>query len=343
MAVAAHQLARLVDAVNRTEPAAIGLNVLMPEADALVARTIAVRSRPCRIRSVAAALRSLPSNDAVLARRSPSAPAVLAFAGPADAVVDALARSARHGPGHPAAGDDAAEMAVVRHAGRADQHRRARTPGQRLRPDLGRAHARHRPPHPARRHRRARSRRRWRSRCSASRYDAPVVRLTAAGGSVRPERRPDDLRHDRERDGAVRVYYSQRIARIASSRRSTCSTGRVDPERCASKLVLIGATGVRPSRDSGHAARRADVGQRDPRAAAREPVRRHAAAPAALGAGAPRRLFLVLRRAAGLGDAPAASAQRRIARARARRALGAGRASASTVPQRLLLDAATPA
>ena len=77
------QLARLVNTLKRADAAAIGLNVLMPEADALSPERL-LADATLQDRSVVAALRSLLSNDAVLAAALASAPTVLAFVATAD-------------------------------------------------------------------------------------------------------------------------------------------------------------------------------------------------------------------------------------------------------------------
>jgi adenylate cyclase len=83
-------LARLVDAVNRARPAVIGVNILMPESDALsverlLARTGSLDGAEAGAgtldAALARALRSRPSNDAELARALAGAPSVLVVAG----------------------------------------------------------------------------------------------------------------------------------------------------------------------------------------------------------------------------------------------------------------------
>lgn len=76
-------LADLVDAVARGRPAAIGLNILMPEDDALSAERLLARTGmldPALSRALAAR----PSNDAELARALAAAPSVLVVAGMPD-------------------------------------------------------------------------------------------------------------------------------------------------------------------------------------------------------------------------------------------------------------------
>jgi serine phosphatase RsbU (regulator of sigma subunit) len=76
-------LARLLDIVVEAGPAAIGLNVLMPEADALSPERL-LAAGLVDDAAVAAALRALPSNDARLATSLARAPVVLAVAGSAE-------------------------------------------------------------------------------------------------------------------------------------------------------------------------------------------------------------------------------------------------------------------
>ena len=74
------QLARLVRTLKRAEPAAIGLNILMPEADALSPERLLAQA-VVEDRTIAAALHALPSNDAELAAALATAPVVLVVAG----------------------------------------------------------------------------------------------------------------------------------------------------------------------------------------------------------------------------------------------------------------------
>ncbi|HEY1458592.1 MAG TPA: CHASE2 domain-containing protein [Casimicrobiaceae bacterium] len=77
------QLAELVDAIARQHPAAIGIDILMPEPDPLSAERLVERARkddPV----LAARLEAQPSNDHELARSVAAAPTVLAIAGTPD-------------------------------------------------------------------------------------------------------------------------------------------------------------------------------------------------------------------------------------------------------------------
>ncbi len=78
------ELARLLDTINLAEPAAIGLDILMPEADALSPDQLPARAR-IKNAAVIAALQALPSNDTELARAIAAAPTVMAIAGAREA------------------------------------------------------------------------------------------------------------------------------------------------------------------------------------------------------------------------------------------------------------------
>ncbi|MGL6109471.1 MAG: CHASE2 domain-containing protein [Rubrivivax sp.] len=77
-------LARLVRIIHRAEPAAIGINILMPEADALSPERLLAQAQ-VEDTTLAAALRALPTHDAQLARAMAVAPAVLVVAGTTEA------------------------------------------------------------------------------------------------------------------------------------------------------------------------------------------------------------------------------------------------------------------
>jgi len=73
-------LAQLVDVINAQQPAAIGIDILMPEADGLSPERLLARVRR-QDPDFARRLGDLPGNDAELARALAEAPAVLAAAG----------------------------------------------------------------------------------------------------------------------------------------------------------------------------------------------------------------------------------------------------------------------
>ncbi|HRH89105.1 MAG TPA: CHASE2 domain-containing protein [Rubrivivax sp.] len=99
-------LARLVRTIQRAGPAAIGLNILMPEADALSPERLLAQSQ-VEDRALAEALRTLPTHDAQLARALALAPSVLVVAGTAEPTAHALraAPVTVHGDGTPALPD----------------------------------------------------------------------------------------------------------------------------------------------------------------------------------------------------------------------------------------------
>ncbi len=74
------QLARLLGKVNEAGPRAIGLNILMPEPDALSPERLLAQA-PIEDRNLAVALRAMPTNDGQLARALAAAPSVLVIAG----------------------------------------------------------------------------------------------------------------------------------------------------------------------------------------------------------------------------------------------------------------------
>ncbi|HSV53385.1 MAG TPA: CHASE2 domain-containing protein [Burkholderiaceae bacterium] len=79
-----NRLAQLVDAIAARQPAAIGLDIYMPEPDETspdrVARNLAP-GRPAQLNALAEALKHLPSHDYTLAQSLASAPTVLGVAG----------------------------------------------------------------------------------------------------------------------------------------------------------------------------------------------------------------------------------------------------------------------
>ena len=116
------QLARLVIALRRADAAAIGLNVLMPEADALSpARLLADLGAGSGAGSSAGngslveALRAMPSNDATLAAALAGAPTVLVFAGTNEETGRPLRAAPITVQGAAAGGDR--ELGVPHHAG----------------------------------------------------------------------------------------------------------------------------------------------------------------------------------------------------------------------------------
>ena len=233
------QLARLVSTINEAEAAAIGLNILMPEADALsperVLADLAVVDS-----SVAAALRSLMSNDAVLGGALALAPTVLVFAGTSEEtelplrVAPVTVKGSR-------SGSDVA-LRVAQYGGALtsiDELNRQASGWGLMSADTTRGIVRRIPlvasvqgtlvPTLAVEMLRVASR-------------ASSVRLTASGRSV-TSLAVGRIRVPTEPDGAVRVYYSRhRADRFVSA--VDVLEGKVDPALLRNQLVLIGQTAL---------------------------------------------------------------------------------------------------
>jgi adenylate cyclase len=234
-------LAHLVDAIARQQPAAIALDILMPEADALSPEQVLART-PDQSPAVVRAFRGLPSNDSELAHALADAHAILVVAGtreptgkllraPAFGVRDLAAPSASAAPAKLAqyAGvqtsiDELDRAAVgrglisVEPAGGVIRRIPlvANIDGT-LEPALA-------------------------IEMLQVALHAPSLRLLVSGDSVQGIAIGDFI-VPTEDDGAVRVYYSPRDAgRIVSA--VDVLEGRVDPSRLQSKLVLIGVTGL---------------------------------------------------------------------------------------------------
>ena len=234
------QLARLVNTINRAAPAAIGLNVVMPEADALSPERLLSETQ-VEDRSVAAALQTLLSNDAVLAKALASAPSVLAFVGTADPTRTPLRAAPVTVHAKRSTGPDAA-LAVVSHA-RAltsiDQLNSQASGWGLISVDTTRGIVRRIPlvasvqgtlvPALA-------------VEMLRVAYQAPVIRLTAASGSL-TSLSVGETRVPTEKDGAVRVYYSKhRADRFVSA--IDVLEDRVDPALLRGQLVLIGPSAI---------------------------------------------------------------------------------------------------
>ena len=229
-------LARLVNTVNRADAAAIGLNVLMPEADALSPERL-LSDATVQERSVAAALRNLLSYDVMLAHALASAPTVLAFVGTGDASWAPL-RVAPITVQAKRTGADAPELVVVHHAGALtsiDELNSQASGWGLISVDPTRGIVRRIPlvasvqgtlvPTLA-------------VEMLRVAYHAPVIRLTATGSSV-TGLSVGATRVPTEKDGAVRVYYSKhRADRFVSA--VDVLEERVDAALLRKQLVLIG-------------------------------------------------------------------------------------------------------
>jgi adenylate cyclase len=233
------QLARLVSTINRAEAAAIGLNILMPEADALSPERLLADSTVADS-SVAAALRSLMSNDAVLAGTLALAPTVLVFAGTGEETATPL-RAAPLTVQSKRLGSDV-DLAIPRYAGALtsiDELNRQASGWGLISADPTRGIVRRIPlvasiqgtlvPTLA-------------IEMLRVAYRAPSVRLTATGRSV-TGMTVGRTTVRTEPDGAVRVYFSRhRADRFVSA--VDVLEGKVDPALLHKQLVLIGPTAM---------------------------------------------------------------------------------------------------
>jgi len=232
--------AELLDKISRYGPAAIALDVFMPEADALSPERLLARVGDSDA-DLARALARLPSNDAVLARALAGSGAVLGMAGtpePTGMTLRAplfLVRETRDGaaPGTPD---------LFRYAGvltSIDELDRAAAGHGLMMVDRERGVIRRVP--------------------LAASVDgtlvptlaiemlrialgAPRLHLQVAGATVKSVA-IGDFTVPTESDGVARVYYAHHTARHAVSAIDVLE-GRVDPVRLEGKLVLIGVTGL---------------------------------------------------------------------------------------------------
>jgi adenylate cyclase len=234
-----NQLARLVDSVHQAEPAAIGVNILMPEPDALSPERLLANTR-LQDRAVAAALASLPSNDAILARALTDARAILVIAG----MPEATGMSLRAAPVtvRSAPGGAALAPAVTQHAGALtsiEPLNQAAAGWGLISADPTRGVLRRIPlvasidgtlvPTLALEMLRVAAR-------------TPSLRVSVSGASVTGVS-VGRLGVPTEADGAVRVYFSTHSAdRFVSA--IDVLEGRIDPAQLQGQLVLIGLTGV---------------------------------------------------------------------------------------------------
>jgi serine phosphatase RsbU (regulator of sigma subunit)/CHASE2 domain-containing sensor protein len=228
-------LADLVKAINRAQPAAIGIDVLMPEPDRMSPARV-VEHLPGADPDLVKRLAALPSNDSVLAQALAGAPVVLGVAGLPDAsgrtlhavpvrvkggdpgerlrqfagVMTSLEELDGAAPGHGLLSAPDTEGGVVRSIPLV-----ARVNGT-LVPTLGMEMLR-------------------------VATGAPVV-VQAQGSEVKAVS-VADLAVPTSPEGVVWVHFSKREAlRFVSA--ADVLAGRVPAERLAQKLVLIGATGL---------------------------------------------------------------------------------------------------
>ena len=236
-------MADLVDAIRRERPAAIALDILMPEADASSPERLLARA-DAKDTALIGALSGRPSNDAVLARALAAAGAVLVVAGtteptglplraPPFTVHDSTRRDAAAKPAAPRLPQFPGVLTSIEPIDRAASGRGlisvdpeggvirriplAASVNGTLVPALAIEMLR-------------------------AAIGAPSVRLDVSGSRVQ-DVATGDFVVPTEADGAVRVYYSLRNAgRFVSA--IDVLEGKVDPARLARKLVLIGVTGL---------------------------------------------------------------------------------------------------
>jgi serine phosphatase RsbU (regulator of sigma subunit)/CHASE2 domain-containing sensor protein len=236
-------LAQLIDAVARQEPAAIGVDILMPEGDALSPERVLARTLH-QDAAVVNVLRSLVSNDTELARAIAADHAILAVAGSAE-VTGATLRAAPVSVRDSGAASGASQPV----APQLPQYAGAKTSLD----ELDRAAAGHGfiSAEPA-----GGVIRRIPLVASIGgtlvpalsiemlrvAVHAPSLRLVVSGSSVRSVA-VGELVVPTEDDGAALVYYSPRDAgRFVSA--VDVLQGKVDRARLQQKLVLIGVTGL---------------------------------------------------------------------------------------------------
>ena len=236
-------MAELVGVISRERPAAIALDILMPEADALSPERALARAGQ-KDEALARVLAGLPTNDAVLARALTDASAILVVAGmleptgmklraPPFIVRDTDATAAAVAPVTPN---------LVRHAGALtsiDELDRAASGHGLISVDPDGGIIRRIPlvasiggtfvPALA-------------IEMLRIAVGAPAVRMQVSGATVQGIA-IGDFAVPTESDGAVRIYYSRRMAHRFVSAIDVLD-GRIDPASLQQKLVLIGVTGL---------------------------------------------------------------------------------------------------
>jgi adenylate cyclase len=233
------QLARLVDTINQAGPAAIGLNILMPEADALSPERLLSQAH-IEDRTVAAALESLPSNDSELARALVAAPAVLVIVGTPEAneaplrTAPILVSARRAASG--------AEPGVAPYPGvltSIDELDKQAEGWGLISVDTTRGVVRRMPLVASIRDTLVPALATEMLRVA---YGVPSLGLLVSGSAVR-SMTVGNLRIPTEADGAVRVYFSPHVPERFVSAVDVLQ-GRVDPTQLRKQLVLIGLTGI---------------------------------------------------------------------------------------------------
>jgi len=228
-------LADLVKAINRAGPAAIGIDVLMPEPDRMSPARIAPHL-PLADAELSRRIAALPSNDTLLAQALADAPVVLGIAG----VPEATGRTLRAAPFRVRGGDPAARLrqfpAVMTSLDELDRA----APGHGLLSTDAEGGVVRRVPLvasvggtlvPA-----------LSLEMLRLATGAPSLNLLAEGDQVKAVG-VGELLVPTSAAGAVWVHFSPRDSRRFVSAADVLA-GRVPAERLAQKLVLIGATGL---------------------------------------------------------------------------------------------------
>jgi adenylate cyclase len=236
------QLADLIDAIARQRPAAIGVDILMPEVDPLSPERLMERARKLAP-AVTSELATQPSNDSELARALAAVPSVVAIAGtdvPTRRPLRAAPFSVRDTAGQPA--EAATVTALSRFVdvlnSREEIDGAARGHGLisvepsggviRSIPLVGNIHGTLVPALSI-------------EMVRVATKQSPL-RLIASGANARGIE-IGDIRVPTAADGSVRIYYAAKNPlRTASA--IDVMEGRIDPERLQGKLVLVGVTGT---------------------------------------------------------------------------------------------------
>jgi len=236
-------MAELVDAIRRAHPAAIALDILMPEADRLSPEQVFARAGKDDA-ALAEALSRRAPNDEVLARALEAAGAVLVVAGTPEPT--GMPLRAAPFTVHDRDGSDtttkAADPGLVHYPGvltsietldrAASGHGLVSVDPEggtvRRIPLAANIHGTLVPALAIEMLRAA--------------IGAPAVRLHVTGSNIDGVG-VGDFAVPTERDGSVRIYYSPRDARRFVSALDVLE-GKVDPARLTKKLVLIGVTGI---------------------------------------------------------------------------------------------------
>jgi serine phosphatase RsbU (regulator of sigma subunit)/CHASE2 domain-containing sensor protein len=236
------RLAELIDTIAKAHPAAIGVDILMPEADPLPPERLVDRMAQMAPGLANERTRQI-SNDTVLARSIAASPTVLAIAGTPDTTqltlrTTPISLSAAEGSG--AMAPDATGLAHYTDvlASREEIDRAATGHGLisvepaagviRSIPLVAEIHGTLVPALSVEMLRIAKGR--------------PKLKLSALGSEAR-RITIGDLSVPTEADGSVRVYYSPRSAQRMVSALDVLQ-GRVAADRLEDKLVLIGVTGI---------------------------------------------------------------------------------------------------